>query len=84
MDPEGEFDYVIVFGSKPSDKYSETNADEKYSGKVIALSDKALGSSDEYEQLLYKIVVLEKIYGGIKYQDAQKDMDLKADFKAFD
>lgn len=84
---EEEFDYVIVFDSDPSNAYSTYSSNENYNGKVIALHTKAI-SSDGYEQLLYKIVLLEKAYGtgvyedNLKYQDAENDIEKKADFKS--
>lgn len=84
---EEAFDFAIVFDDDPKAAYETYSADPKYSGKLIALSNKAI-SSDGYDQLLYKIVLLEKVYGDkiyedkLKYQDAENDIGKKADFKS--
>ena len=79
VDDTQEFDFVVVFSDNTEDAYR--TATEQYSGKkIIALSNNALSTEDEYEYLLYQIVLFNKLHGKLEYQDAEKDMQLKATF----
>lgn len=73
-------DCIIAFVTKTSDA---EQISKEYPGiQVIALNEEAITSTDEYDSLLYKIVILNEIHGQkLKLAQAQDDIKKEADFK---
>lgn len=79
---ESSYSYVITFANDPKAAVENLRNKEGIKGKkIISLSSNALNSDDDYERLLYNIVLLNKLHDRLDIGEAQTDIEIKADYK---